>query len=222
MAQKYGIERLGFFTITYPDTVTAKEASRRFNVLNAGVISERYADWLAVYERGTKSKLPHFHLLVVVPDDIRTGADFEAFSRGDYSSGNAALKAEWTFWRSVVNYNGKRWNTARYPDIGRTEIYPIKSTADGIRKYVGKYIEKHMESRLPEDKGVRLLRTSKGVNRMTVNFAWVSPRAAIFREKLAQFAKENGIADLVGMKGKIWAALGVQTPGTDSCPGPVG
>jgi hypothetical protein len=37
--------------------------------------------------------------------------------------------------------------------FGRTELLPIKKTAEGVAKYVGKYVAKHIGQRLPADKG---------------------------------------------------------------------
>ena len=65
-----------------------------------------------------------------------------------------------------------------------------------------------MGARLPEDKGVRLLRMSKGLSRMTVQFAWNSPGATIFRIKLKQWAASRGIhtyEQLGGTLGPKWA-----------------
>jgi len=211
MASRHGVEHLAFFTVTFPDPQPKpKEAARRMNSLNSNVISKRYVEWIAIYERGGKGLKPHFHLLVATAQDIRTGCDFEAIARGDYSSANQALKAEWKFWRQTTNYNGARAHLAPYADIGRTELLPIKSTTEGIRKYVGKYVEKHMEQRLPEDKGVRLLRMSRATSSMTVNFAWHSPGATLWRLKLAAWCKEQGYLTTQPVRdrfGPRWAYL---------------
>ena len=99
MVQKHGIDCIGFFTIGFPDPQpTPREASRRINILNAGVLSEHFLDYVSVYERGGKNKKIHFHFLVVCKQDIRTGADCDAIAHGDYSSANQALRAEWAFW----------------------------------------------------------------------------------------------------------------------------
>jgi hypothetical protein len=193
MAERHGVEHLAFFTVTFPDPQpTPKEASRRMNSLNARVMNERYPEWVAIYERGGVAKKPHFHLLCVTKEDIRTGCNFDEIESGDYRSANAALRAEWAFWRQTTNYNGKRAHLAPYADIGRTELLPVKSTVDGIRKYVGKYVEKHMGHRLPEDKGVRLLRMSRATSQMTVTFTWNSPRSTLWRLKLEAFCREQG------------------------------
>jgi len=66
-------------------------------------------------------------------DDIRSGADFQAFKRRDYRSANSALRVEWAFWRQTC---------PKYR-FGRHKLMPFKSTAEGIARYVGKYISKY-------------------------------------------------------------------------------
>ena len=71
---------------------------------------------------------------MVVIEDIRTGFHFAAVKRGDYRSASAYLRREWRFWRATAPKYG----------FGRTELLPIKKTAEGVAKYVGKYIAKHI------------------------------------------------------------------------------
>lgn len=66
-------------------------------------------------------------------------------------------------------------------------MLPIKKTAEGVAKYVGKYVAKHIGQRLPEDKGARLVRYSRGTNRAGTRFTWVSPGAMMWRAKLGAF-----------------------------------
>jgi len=197
MESVYGVERFGFLTITFPDPQpTPKEATRRMNILNAGVLSEHFLAWVCVYERGGKNQKPHFHYLVVCKEDIKTGANCDEIQQGNYKSANKALRAEWAFWRDVSNYDGKREHVARYGHIGRCYLVPVKSNGDGIRKYVGKYIEKHMGARLPIDKGVRLLRMSSNVSKMTCQFMWHSPGATLYRLKLRAWCEARGVYSL--------------------------
>jgi hypothetical protein len=70
--------------------------------------------------------------------DIRTGFDFAAVKRGIYRSASDYLPREWKFWRETAPKYG----------FGRTELLPIKKTAEGVAKYVGKYVAKHIGQRL--------------------------------------------------------------------------
>ena len=102
LAQKHGLENLGFLTLTFKDHVLdVKEAQRRLNSLLTHIIKPRYQDYIGVLERQKSGRI-HYHLLVVIGFDIRTGFDFAAVDAKDYSSANPALRAEWAFWRKTA------------------------------------------------------------------------------------------------------------------------
>jgi hypothetical protein len=44
----------------------------------------------------------HYHLLVVMAQDIPTGFDFAAVKGGDYRSASEYLRKEWKFWRETA------------------------------------------------------------------------------------------------------------------------
>lgn len=205
MASTYGLENLGFLTLTFAQHITCpREAQRRLNSLITNVIKDRYFDYLGVMERQKSGRI-HYHLLVALGQDIRTGFDFPAIDRQDYTSASSALRSEWAFWRS----------TARKYGFGRTELLPVKSTIEAMAKYVGKYISKHIEARSPEDKGVRLVRYSKGARAGTTRFQFQSQGSAEWRRKLATFAqivqdshpeqRITQLSDLTRVLGKRWA-----------------
>ena len=160
LCEKYGVERVGFLTLTFADHVLdAREASRRFNSLASNVLKVRYLDYIRVLERQKSGRI-HYHLLVVLPDDIRTGFDFAGVDRKDYTSANKDLRREWAFWRK----------TAPLYNFGRTELMPVKGSADALGQYVGKYIGKHIGQREERDKGVRLVSYSRGARMATSRF----------------------------------------------------
>jgi hypothetical protein len=175
----YGIDRIGFLTLTFArHVVSYKEAQKALHSLMTGVLKKRYVEYIIVMER-MNSKRIHYHLLVVMAQDIRTGFNFAAVEQGNYASANSYLRSEWAFWRVTAPKYG----------FGRHELMPVKSTADAIAKYLGKYISKHIGQRLPEDKGARLVRYSKGTNRVGTRFSWVSPGAYMWRSKLGAFCR---------------------------------
>ena len=198
LCAKYGIQRIGFLTLTFADHVTcAKVAGKRFSSLRTGVLTARYGESICVLER-MKSGRIHFHLLVVLGDDIRTGFNFDQAANGDYSSANAALRSEWAFWR----------RTAKLYGFGRTELLPVKSNEEGLSKYVGKYIAKHVGAREMRDKGVRLVRYSSGASIGSNAFAFVSHRGRLWRHQVSKFAAKHGCADFADLSarfGKRWA-----------------
>jgi hypothetical protein len=131
----------------------------------------------------------------------RRGVDFKAFGQGDYRTAGPELRAEWAFWRK----------TAPKYRFGRTELLPIRSTAQGIARYVGKYISKHIGKRTAGDRGARLVRFlgyEKGDRCASCNFAWNTEGAWIWRHKLKAWATRKGFADTQAIKevfGKRWA-----------------
>jgi hypothetical protein len=153
-----------------------------------------------VWER-QKSGSIHFHLVVVLEADIRTGTDFKAFEDRDYRSANAKLKAEWAFWRRTAGKYG----------FGRHELLPVKSTDEGIARYVGGYIKKGVASRRASDKGARIVRFlgfKPGDRRVSSRFAWNTPNAWLWRQKVKCFAKSwalESLDDLVRVFGRRWA-----------------
>jgi hypothetical protein len=210
MAKRYGVERLGFLTLTFPDSVRdMREASRRFNSLSTNVLKKRYERGIRVWERHRSGCL-HAHLVVVLPVDIRSGVDFHAFTEGDYRSASPFLRAEWKFWRSITNYDGKHPDHS-YAIFGRTELLPVKSTAEGIAYYVGGYIAKHVGQREEPDKGKRFvayLGFQAGERQFKPSFAWRTPGSQEWRLKLRYFARVVGatcMEDLTKMFGPRWA-----------------
>ena len=204
LAARFGIGRLGFLTLTFADHITdPKEAQTRLNSLLSNVIKVRYLEYLGVMERQKSGRI-HYHLLVALHHDIREGFDWDALGKGDYKSACPALRAEWAFWRK----------TAKSYRFGRTELLPVRSNIQAMAKYVGKYIGKHVEVRLPEDKGVRLVRYSRGARVGTTRFMFKSEGSAEWRRKVATFAaileEKTGrevtcLDDISAIAGKRWA-----------------
>lgn len=193
MASRHGIERLGFLTLTFKENVTSQvEAERRFNSIRLHVLKVRYPETIKVKERQTRGAW-HFHLIVALGADVRTGFNFADVERQDYSSANPALRAEWAFWRETAPAYG----------FGRTELMPISSTAEGIGRYVGKYLQKHMTNRLKEDKGARLVSYSRGTRAGSTRFSWCGVKGWLWRAKYRQFAERLGFDDEESFK--AWA-----------------
>lgn len=205
LARRFGLERLGFLTLTFADHIECpKEAQRRLNSLITHVIKPRYSEYVGVLERQKSGRI-HYHLLVVLPFDARTGVDFTAVAHADYRTAPPALRAEWAFWRVTAQKYG----------FGRTELMPVRSTLEAISKYVGKYIAKHIEARQADDKGVRLVRYSRGARYGTTRFMFHSVGAAKWRAGVRMFAALvqahhpeatiASIADISAICGKRWA-----------------
>lgn len=205
MAEKWGLERLGFLTLTFSDHVLdGREAQRRFHSLSTHILRGRYPAYIRVMERQKSGRI-HYHLLVVLDADIRTGFDFEAVAKHNYRSAGSRLRAEWSFWRQ----------TAKTYGFGRTELLPVKSTSEGIARYVGKYISKHLQARQDDDKGLRLVEYSQGARMASTRFQFATEGSASWRRKLRLFASmicsrnryfpEPSMAALSKILGPRWA-----------------
>lgn len=145
----HGLHRVGFGTFTFTDCPTWEEASGRWNSLRTGYLSKQWwwGDWILVKEYQKRGSI-HFHLIIALPEDIRTGFDFFAVAKGDYRSASPFLRNVWAGFRKVLPKYG----------FGRHELLPIKGpcpekplipgtdeavrATKGIASYLGKYLMK--------------------------------------------------------------------------------
>lgn len=205
LCEKFGVERIGFLTLTFSEhVVDPKEAQRRFKSLRTHILATRYLEHVRVLERQKSGRI-HYHLLVVLPDDIRTGADFDAFAVRDYKSANNHLRREWAFWRKTAGNYG----------FGRTELMPVRSNSQAMGAYVGKYISKHIGQRDERDKGVRLVEYSRGARMASTRFTSTGFGATQWRRKLYTFVHltrcshpgepVTGLASLRRIYGSNWS-----------------
>lgn len=190
--ERFGLEKVGFLTLTFADhVVDSKEAQRRWHSLASHVFNKRYQRrWIRVIERQKSGRI-HYHVLVAVDHDIRTGVDFEAFAKRDYRSAGPALREEWNFWRTTSPNYG----------FGRTEMLPVFKTDQAVARYIGKYIAKHLEKRLAIDKRVRLVEYGRGCRIGTTKFQFNSPGAWLWRQKLRRFAHQVSPDRTINMEG---------------------
>ena len=177
MIERYGLNVVGFLTLTFADDVQChKEACKRFNSLATNVLNVRYVQWIRVSER-QKSGRWHFHLVVVCKQDIRRGVDFAAIAKRDYKSASPALRSEWAFWRS----NAKKYG------FGRSELLPVKKTGEALASYIAKYVSKGFAYRRRDDKGARLVSYSKGSRVCGSRFSFVGGKVKEWRLRCRLF-----------------------------------
>lgn len=177
----YGIDNCAFVTLTFPDHVTdPREASRRFNSMNSNFLRHQIDGYVGVFELHKSGRI-HFHFVVNLGFDCRTGFDFQAVANGDYSSASPRLRALWKLWRERLPAYG----------FGRFQVVPIKGGAKGIAAYVAKYVGKSLAARKPEHKGFRLVRCSMDKaqkwKRANSCFSFVSAGSRHWRECLKQW-----------------------------------
>lgn len=198
--ESQGINNIGFLTLTFPKIITdAKEASKKFKSFNSNYLSKdkRFRNWIAVKEKH-KSGGWHYHLVISLNEDIRTGINFHEIDSGIYTSAPKNLRILWADLRKNLQIYG----------LGRSELLPVRSNAEAMARYVGKYISKHISQRDQKDKGVRLVAFSGGWIKNNVKFAWHTENAKEWRRKLALFADYygcNAIYQLTDKLGSGWA-----------------
>ena len=199
LAREYGVEKLGFLTLSFPDAVfSISEAQRRYHSLLTNFLSKHFKGGIVVWERFDHGI--HWHILVVAGEDIRTGFDFEAVKRRDYRSASHYLRAMWATLRVVL---------PEY-EFGRHELLPVRTVAEAIGRYLGKYIAKHCECKLDIDRGARIVRffgCAKSGRVASAQFAWANGRARIWRLGVGAFAEHFGVtwSDLSRIGGARWA-----------------
>lgn len=181
---RFGLERVGFLTLTFADhVVDPAESQRRFNSLRTNFLRHHYAHYIRVIER-TKSGRIHYHLLVATKEDIRRGLNFRQIAARNYSSANKAIRSHWERLRE---------NLPKY-GFGRSELLPVKTNSKGLARYVAKYIGKHIDCRISADRGVRLCQTSQDKQSRwkvaTSNFQFRSPGSREWRKKLARWVAQ--------------------------------
>ncbi len=191
---------IGFLTLTFPDNVTDyKEASRRFNSLLTNFLKPHpdFGHWICTKEQQRRGAW-HFHLLICLSEDIKTGINFEELENGKYTSASPFLRGIWKDLREAMpKYN-----------FGRSELHPIKSNAEGMGRYMGKYISKHINQRDEDSKGARLISYSRGWPRSSMKMSWNNENSQQWRKCLSLFAKYNGCEAMYQLTEKLgpgWA-----------------
>jgi len=218
--EKFGLEKVGFLTLTFPKSLSLKEANRRFNSLATHFLDLHFECWVCVREF-TKGGRPHFHLVVVCKGDIRTGFDFESYVKMARLSSNPERRrkhsAEIKALSRSLNPSPLLRSTWRelhrvlpLYQFGRHELIPIRKNGAALARYVGGYIRKSMDFRPAEAKGARLISYSKSFPRKVVGHAWSfnSDGARFWRQKVALFAETHRIKSLDGLAfrfGPRWA-----------------
>lgn len=184
----YGLDNCGFLTLTFPDNVQDhKEASRRFNNMNRRFLSTFYGEWIWTRERQKRGAW-HYHLVIECKGDVRTGFDWDEYMQwiSDREQGKRRrLRTGNPFLRSLWDLNNRAFPLYGF---GRVELLPIRSTAEAVACYVGKYISKQIVQRPEEDKGVRLVSRSTGFPAGTPKMSWNTEGSKQWRRNLALFA----------------------------------
>lgn len=208
---------LAFITLTFQENIKDhKEAGKRFDSFNKHFLHPNpdYGSWINVKERQEKrgkkngdSGALHYHMVIQTAHDIRTGFDFDLYekwldedrTRKSCPTGNDELRRMWRELREAVQKYGFGWIVS---------VEPIKSTKEAISRYVGKYVSKHLQHRIEEDKGARMINYSRGFLRHSPKFQWLTMNSALWRSKVQMFSRLHGCTDLYELREKLgpkWA-----------------
>jgi hypothetical protein len=230
MVKVYGINHVGLQTMTIRENVTdRKEFEKRFKSITTNAFPKIYVEWLRVFERQQRGAW-HAHVVVVTKLDIRTGTDVVGLNqllkdknarkipKAIYYAGlkrlaSPNLKAIWKEFRrlcGIGEFKARRQKKgARYYKFDACHLLPIISTAEALAAYVSKYISKGFEFRRPEDKGMRLVGSTRNVSRVcNERFSWAGTGGKLWRSKLGILAGMLNIKSLDGYAEKFgpkWA-----------------
>lgn len=203
------INHVGFLTLTFKDNVKdPKEAYRRFRSFNTNFLSKHpvYGEWVNTKEHQKRGAW-HFHMIITLDQDIRTGFDFDLYDKwlkgprkaGTFPTGSKALHQLWAeLSEALEKYNFGKIFT----------LEPIRSNEEALARYVGKYISKHIGQRDEKDKGVRLINYSRNWIKNSANCAWNTDNAKLWRKKLNVFAKKMECSEFYQLTEKLgpgWA-----------------
>lgn len=200
-----GVKHCAFVTVTAKGRFkTSKEFQEAvFRVLISCDTFKRYfGSWYRVFEPH-KSGAWHAHLLAETFDDIWTGVDLDklrlAIKTGtkdraltarlyrEFAPADHPLREIWRAMRRLSSVS---------KEIGRIQVEPIRSNAEGVGKYLSKYLQKGVMYRKAWSNGekTRLWAKSKGAaRRVSCQFAWNSDRAREWRGKLALVGEHFGV-----------------------------
>jgi hypothetical protein len=229
MVKTYGVNHVGLQTMTIRENVTdRKEFEKRFKSIATNAFPKIYAEWLRVFERQQRGCW-HAHVVVVTKMDIRTDTDVAALNqllkdkrdrkipKAIYYAelkrlASTNLKAIWKEFRrlcGIGEFKARRCKKGRYYKFDACHLLPIISTAQALAVYVSKYISKGFVFRRPEDKGMRLVGSTRNVSRLcNERFSWAAGGGKLWRAKLGVLAGMLNIKSLDGYAeqfGSKWA-----------------
>ena len=201
-AKLYGIERLGLFTATFKENLTdGKEASRRWKNLNDTYRRAKKWKLLARVAETQARGAIHYHCLVLLEEDIRTGFDFEAHEEcmnhkhgtNEYkklnkrrtASASRYLRHLWAYGRQKAQSHG----------FGRCSLEPIRYP-NNLGNYLGKYLCKEFEvtERGGSRMEARVRKISYGKHRKpySSNFSWLNGNGGLWRKRLVEWSAYRG------------------------------
>lgn len=206
--KRYGVENIGFLTLTFKENLTdMKEAQRRWNSLNSMIRKENKFQILVKIIEPQKRGAVHYHLLIKTNKSIKNplikgGIDWDIYEQmGKTKTAKEKRQLGRSLGKSAAVELIELWSWLRIKckstGFGRHELMPIKKT-DHIKNYLGKYLEKDMQENSlkvnGKNKRKRLITYGRNITKVAnKKFSWVSGNASIFRRKLKIYCESRGI-----------------------------
>lgn len=219
IVQKFGYECTGFLTITFPDNVVDwDEAQRRFHSFEINVLSQYAKEWVLVVQCQQRGAL-HYHLVVGLERDIRTGTNLSAIKDRKlprwlrYSKSNVSENLR-GYWESIcqaaagrVRVDGQFKQVRKGYQLGRVELLPLIKEPLAVARYIAAYLKPGSD--MPKEyKGKRKLRFSRGISCwLSANFQINTFGSYLWRKKLETVALDFGLEryeDLGEVFGPRW------------------
>ena len=191
--KKYGIEYVGFGTITFKENLKdTKEAQRRYNSFATCLNRSKKFKILCKVVEFQKRGAVHYHLLIKTTDPIRKGFDFGAFHKS-YEEKKNRRKYTRIYAKSATSHLRHLWGymreRAEAHGFGRTEIMPIEYP-NNVGSYLGKYVAKDQGK---QGRGVRKISYARDeIKVASPYFSWVHGKGAVWRRNLKAWAEARG------------------------------
>lgn len=210
---RHGYERCGLLTITFGENLTDwAEAERRFSSFEKNVLSLHCNDWAMVVQQQKRGAI-HYHLVVGLTKDIRTGTDIATIKDRSlprfvrYGKGvvNENLRQYWKDICFRARGDGE-WKGGGY-GIGRIELLPFIKSPAAVAGYLASYLK--VEAYCPpEYRRKKKVRFSRTITRwLRSNFQANTYGSYIWRKKLSLVAQDFGcsnLEELTGLFGPRW------------------
>jgi hypothetical protein len=178
MGNKYGVERIGFGTVTLDpkNGMTPAKAQTQWHSWWSHEGSQRYVSIVKVVEVQSNGRI-HFHFVSVCRTDIQTGSHVDNSDPRwlQLQRMNKACREE-NLWLSE--------SVQRYGFGKIASVEPVKKNLQAVAKYLSDYLTK---SPLPESWGRRRSYELCGEIKRQIgsSFHWCTPSSWIRRQKLA-------------------------------------
>lgn len=187
---KFGVEKLAFLTVTFAggEAPTMEHAMKCFKVFMNSFLRRRYVAGVRVTERGDKTGRLHFHLVIVMDQDVRTGFDF---SKTTFKSENPTASQYFRCEHEAIKAALQKYG------FGPVHWFePAKESLEALARYVAAYVAKNISKRLPGDKKARLWGCWGEVTRAcSCQFARVTPNRWLWGQKVKIWAASHGFME---------------------------